>query len=203
MVRPARCSPCTPSRPCGALDCDRCHPGGGDVMTCADCGGEYYRYEETLCEQCGKQLCPECVKPGTQCSECFTGGFMDDQTKLPKRGEWDADRMVYTHTDGSVHRRDNSRDSCHVCSLGDKVAQFPCGVDCRDGVLVEVKSAYVPSDPEQKACDMARRMIDQCQHFRNHRCDQPFAVCPRWASSDCPARRYLADMKQPDAWLVN
>ena len=55
---------------------------------------------------------------------------------------------------------------------------------------------------EQSACDMARAMIERCQAKHGNPCDCLRVMCADWVSASCPARVFLAEHDQPDAWEV-
>jgi hypothetical protein len=49
--------PCEYDRPCGADDCDRCHPESYTPVECVECGVEGPRWAMHQCEECGGWLC--------------------------------------------------------------------------------------------------------------------------------------------------
>lgn len=130
---------------------------------------------------------------------------MSDQAKWPKRGETSEDGKYYTHTDGRVYEILRSTlgswETCALCSFK---------TECRGGRVVDcghlqyfrvIEGVFVISDAEQKACDMARAMIKTCAGGTFCAgADCWFCICLE--KGTCPARSYLADMKQPDAWEV-
>jgi len=69
-----------------------------------------------------------------------------------------------------------------------------------------VKGAYVPSDEERAACDMARAMIRMCGYFRGlaipAQSRQSCGRCSDLSNKSCPARVFLAELHQTDAWEV-
>lgn len=58
------------------------------------------------------------------------------------------------------------------------------------------KGAYVPTDEEREACDMARKMIALCSDMAD--CN----YCLHVEKKSCPARAYLAKHGDPNAWEV-
>jgi len=129
----------------------------------------------------------------------------------PKRGQMSDDGKYYTHTDGSVHHRaepEPSTDSCSFCSVEWLEHEGkPCD-NCKH-VMWIVKGAYVPSDEERAACDMARQAIKRCDRFKRwydeveggilpHGC----SLCSELKDRSCPARAYLASHGHQDAWEV-
>lgn len=124
----------------------------------------------------------------------------EKEMNYPKRGEMSDDGKFYTHTDGSVHETEIGRDNgCHVCSV-DK-SNERCHAECGFSSHFRlVEGAYVPSDEEREACDMARHQISIC-NMRNNivNCRKD---CVWFVDKTCPARLYLAAHKQQDAWVV-
>lgn len=103
---------------------------------------------------------------------------MSDQTKYPARGQQSEDGRYVTSRFGNVYDT----------TLGLNVK--PVG--------------YVPSDPEQAACDMARAMIVVCGALYSENYDHCGACngCFRLEEKSCPARSYLAAHGDASAWEV-
>ena len=120
----------------------------------------------------------------------------------PKRGCLSEDGKYYTHTDGTVWlylgQPTPNRGKCVVCkwrARGTKCgAERPSGCNYR-----QVAGAYVLSDEEQSACDMARKQIYRCAYMaRLVNCKN----CEFFKAKKCDARLFLAAHQQPDAWEV-
>ena len=114
----------------------------------------------------------------------------------PRRGEMSEDGNYYTHTDGSVHEVEiGVANGCHVCSVGK--TKNECYALCSWANHFRlVEGAYVQSDEEREACDMARKMIALCSDMAD--CN----YCLHIEKKSCPARAYLAEHGCADAWEV-
>ena len=117
---------------------------------------------------------------------------MSEQTNWPKRGEMSADGELYTHLDGTVHRKVDPM-LCEHCSIQNRECSL-----ARECAYELIEGVYVLSDAEQKACDMAREALRTCNFHASIGC----ANCGDFVEKSCPSRRYLAEMKQPKAWEV-
>ena len=95
-----------------------------------------------------------------------------------------------------------SKDLKTITYYNGKVAVF-CETEKKWKII---KGAYVPSDEEREACDMARAMIHMCGYFRGlaipAQSRQACGRCSDLSNKSCPARLYLAAHKQPDAWEI-
>lgn len=60
------------------------------------------------------------------------------------------------------------------------------------------KGAYVQTDEEREACDMALKMIALCQEHVDLLCN----MCMHITHKTCPARAYLAAHGCANAWEV-
>jgi len=126
--------------------------------------------------------------------------------KYPKRGCISKNGKYYTHTDGGVHmflykNSDGLKCVCKLpCYVGHVCNNVP--LTCTHWKIIE--GAYVPSDEELIACDMAREMIYRCAAFRYElkmgKEDNPCFNCLYSKDKSCPARKYIGSKKQPDAW---
>lgn len=129
---------------------------------------------------------------------------MSEQTKYPKRGHMSEDGKVYTDCKGGVHERVADMKQSNLlmcpgaCSLLAVDDFYPRDHNeesiCR-WTLIE--GAYVPSDCELEACEMARAMIEQCV-FSGGDCSD----CGAFTDQNCPARVYLAAHGDAQAWEV-
>lgn len=117
----------------------------------------------------------------------------------PKRGQMSDDGNYYTHTDGRVFK--SSVDDCRDCDMADESVHDLCGPLCHNG-WSRAEGAYVTTDEEQAACDMARAMIKKCCSIHVIAGGGCCNWCVSWFEKSCPARAYLAAHGQPDAWEV-
>lgn len=133
------------------------------------------------------------------------------EQNYPARGKMSEDGKYYTHTDGSVHERVEYADDVHVCDdcslvdLTGMVTEIGCA-RCEFPKKCQwkhVAGAYVPTDEEREACDMARAMIKLCPQSPLIEDAEHCVGCPYLKDKDCPARGYLAAHHQQDAWEVN
>ena len=123
----------------------------------------------------------------------------------PKRGQVSDDGKYYTHTDGRVHyrvERNPSEDTCSFCSVAWLAHDGkPCAT-CEHAMLI-VEGAYVPSDEEREACEMARNMIAECYAWISGMMEaKDCSPCPNFADKSCPARKYPAAHGDEKAWEV-
>jgi len=124
-----------------------------------------------------------------------------DKQQYPRRGQLSEDGKLYTHMDGSVYEKVSES---HVCSVADckKCSNVP--FYCMRWSRIEV--AYVQTEEERDACDMARNMIEQCSYFRGlaipAHSRQSCGRCSYLSNKVCPAREYLAKHGCSDAWEV-
>lgn len=86
----------------------------------------------------------------------------------PSRGEMSKDGKYYTSTNGNVYEHGKRK----------------------------IEGAYVPTDEEREACDMAREMIALCSDMAD--CD----YCLNFEKKSCPARAYMAAHGCAEAWEV-
>lgn len=125
----------------------------------------------------------------------------NEKQVYPPRGEMSADGRQYTHTDGSVHEQQFYVVGCKECSL----MNLTCHL-CNDGSTTHpwrlVDGAYVTSDEEREACDMARDAIRACDLMSSIGTPLLCRGCPKLSDKSCPARLYLAKHGDPDAWEV-
>lgn len=93
----------------------------------------------------------------------------------PRRGKMSKDGKYYTSTNGNVYE------------FGKR----------------KIEGAYVPTDEESEACDMARAAITKCEKWHKHAMvETKCNCCQYFLNKDCPARAYLAEHGCADAWEV-
>jgi hypothetical protein len=116
----------------------------------------------------------------------------------PKRGQMSEDGKVYTHTNGSVHKRFFELSACDKCSL----QKDACGeAECISGHFEKIEGAYVPTDEEREACDMAHKAIGVCSCRTVTGCEYPSELtCHSLIGKECVLRKYLADHGDAKAW---
>lgn len=116
----------------------------------------------------------------------------------PKRGEKSADGKLYTDNNGGVHES-IAFSQCCDCSLWDDTGDVDCGMPCGGRMMFRrIEAAYVQTDDVLAACDMARHALRTCNFHATIGCEN----CGDFAERSCPARAYLAQHKQLDAWEV-
>ena len=126
---------------------------------------------------------------------------MSDKTKYPARGMMRDGGLIYTHVNGTVHEKrlgfgGYNRGKCAVCKYnrdGSCIAVPPQGCGWR-----QIEGAYVPSDCELEACDMARKAIVMCSVRDDSECDG----CYEFHNKLCHLRKYLAAHGDDQAWEV-
>lgn len=133
---------------------------------------------------------------------------MSEKQEYPARGKMSADGKYYTHADGSVHVEvrgecapgECGSNECSDCSVAAKDGR--CRADCTFETHYEiVEGAYVQTDEEREACDMARKMIEICCQAA-YASDDTCNGCAYLDDQDCPARAYLAKHGDATAWEV-
>lgn len=113
----------------------------------------------------------------------------------PARGKVSGDGKLYTHTDGSVHKRESDKHNCFDCSLFRENCD---NVPCYGSQWRLIEGAYVPSADELAACEAMREMIAVCDGVAG-RCRRCALVL---MDKCCPARLWLERCGQDDAWEV-
>jgi hypothetical protein len=99
-----------------------------------------------------------------------------------------------------------SEKSCVSCKYGMLLFdQEPCAaclsIIRKNGPMWDKwEPREVAKDSDGRVCDMARAMIERCQAKHGNPCDCLRVMCADWVSASCPARVFLAEHDQADAW---
>jgi hypothetical protein len=154
--------PCEYDRPCGASDCDRCHPENYVAVECVECGTEGPRWAMHQCDECGGWLCDA---EGETCEECGEEAVQSDVgrfRRLPLANEEPADPLASYYCDecGDADWTDTLdgggiREFYADDEIGDTICE-PCMR--KRAANAELRRGSEPSPPT--TCSAVRVLID-------------------------------------------
>lgn len=137
---------------------------------------------------------PECIAEHNKCCE-----------EYPPRGQFSTDGIIYTHDDGSVHRRvvRSNPDECAgvLCSLYHIVGDCPDYINNEPCQYELINGAYVPTELEvlkADSCEAMRFIVGVCNENNYSECGD----CRSFINRTCTARKWLERCGEKNAWEV-